>query len=135
MVDDSVNGFMIPQKNMTYAVNEEYSLRVKDEMNDSCEFEVSILEDYLTPDQMAELFVKSDCMIHAQITDALSASVQEILYAGKLVFNPEWLASVIDSVPYELKVNNDIFDIRKYEKSFSAFFRRCGVGINENCTN
>ena len=40
---------------------------------------------------MAELFVKSDCMIHAQITDALSASVQEILYAGKLVFNPEWL--------------------------------------------
>lgn len=76
---------------MTYAVNEEYSLRVKDEMNDSCEFEVSILEDYLTPDQMAELFVKSDCMIHAQITDALSASVQEILYAGKLVFNPEWL--------------------------------------------
>ena len=45
------------------------------------------------------------------------------------------IASVIDSVPYELKVNNDIFDIRKYEKSFSAFFRRCGVGINENCTN
>lgn len=76
---------------MTYATNKKYLSEIKKELQSDCGFEFCILEDYLSPEQMAQLYINSDWMIHAQITDALSASVQEFLYSGKLIFNPEWL--------------------------------------------
>ena len=33
----------------------------------------------------------SDILLHAQLTDAFSASIQESLYAETIVFNGEWL--------------------------------------------
>lgn len=95
---------------MTYATNEEYKNKVKNKIKANGKFEYRVLEDFLTSELMAQLYINCDWMIHAQITDALSASVQEFLYAGKLLFNPQWLN-------YEEIDNKDVYYV-KY-KDFS----------------
>jgi hypothetical protein len=51
----------------------------------------TIVEQYLNDEKIAELTLLSDIFIHAQTTDALSASVCEHLYSKCLVFNPSWI--------------------------------------------
>ena len=51
----------------------------------------SFFESYLSDDEVAELTLLTDIFIHAQITDAKSASMCEHLYAGALVINPDWI--------------------------------------------
>ena len=50
-----------------------------------------ILKDYMNGEECARLNCVTDVFVHAQTTDAFSASVQEFLYAGKLVLNPSWI--------------------------------------------
>lgn len=50
-----------------------------------------ILEDYMNEEESSRLKCVTDIFIHAQLTDAFSASVQEFLYAEKIVLNPEWI--------------------------------------------
>lgn len=50
-----------------------------------------VVEKYLTDVEVARLRYASDIFIHAQITDAFSASVQEYLYAGSILINPKWI--------------------------------------------
>lgn len=47
--------------------------------------------DYLSPKQSAEVTCITDIFIHAQKSDARSASMCEHLYAGCLVINPKWI--------------------------------------------
>ena len=54
-----------------------------------CDYQ--IVDRYLDDRELGMLRMATDIFIHGQITDALSASVQEYLYAGKLVFNPAWI--------------------------------------------
>lgn len=51
----------------------------------------SIFESYLTDEEIAELTFLTDIFIHAQITDAQSASMCEHIYSGALVINPSWI--------------------------------------------
>ena len=46
---------------------------------------------FLDKEQTAILRAAADIFVHAQKTDALSASVQEYLYAGAYVVNPVWI--------------------------------------------
>ena len=50
-----------------------------------------LLRQLLDEEKMAKLRCISDIMLHAQPTDAFSASVQECLYCGAIVFNGAWL--------------------------------------------
>ena len=42
--------------------------------------------------EVAKLRYATDIYINAQITDAFSASMQEYLFSGAIVFNPRWLS-------------------------------------------
>jgi len=49
------------------------------------------LTEHLEGDDWARLTLSADIFVHAQSTDAASASMQEHLYAGAVVFNGSWL--------------------------------------------
>ncbi len=57
--------------------------------NSGCTWD--IIEDFLNDEQTAKLRKSVDIFIHAQETDALSASMLEYLYAGSVVLNGAWL--------------------------------------------
>ena len=84
---------------MTYGVSGDYIDEIK-KLLSSSGYNYRILTDFMDYDTVAELCCLSDVFIHAQDTDAFSASVQEYLCAGKLLMNPNWI--IYD----ELKNNN-----------------------------
>ena len=51
-----------------------------------------VLTDYMSDIEVAKLRYATDIYINAQITDAFSASMQEYLFSGAIVFNPRWLS-------------------------------------------
>ena len=75
---------------MTYGGSEEYIGSIKLALEKSGSAGV-VLTDYMDRREIAELRVASDIFIHAQTTDALSASLLESLYAGSVVLNAKWL--------------------------------------------
>jgi len=55
-----------------------------------CEYQ--LITDFLSDIDIAKLRVATDIFIHAQTTDAFSASVQEYLFSGAVVLNPKWIS-------------------------------------------
>ncbi len=49
------------------------------------------IEGYLSEEEIAKLRLVCDVLIHAQLTDAASASLRECMYGGSLVINGAWL--------------------------------------------
>lgn len=76
---------------MTYGCpDSSYLMSLKEKANNSgCES--VFIEDYLTEEGIAKLRLICDILIHAQPTDAASASVRECLYGGSIVVNGDWL--------------------------------------------
>lgn len=75
---------------VTYGLTPGYRSRLVSSLGElGCGYR--LIEEYLDDEQLARLRESSDVFIHAQTTDAFSASVQEYLYARKLVFNPVWI--------------------------------------------
>ena len=86
---------------MTYGLQNEYLKRVEEYAHETdCDFQ--ILTDFMDSNRIAELCVLTDVFIHAQETDAFSASVQEYLCAGKLLISPVW-------IKYDELINNNIY--------------------------
>lgn len=86
---------------MTYGLNEDYYKKIKTLIEDiGCEY--LLLLDYMDTDEIAKLCNITDVFVHAQKTDAFSASVQEYLCAGKLLINPSWIT-------YDELINNHVF--------------------------
>lgn len=50
-----------------------------------------VLLDYMNDKESSKLKCVTDIFVHAQTTDAFSASIQEFLYAEKIVLNPSWI--------------------------------------------
>ena len=50
-----------------------------------------IIDDFLNKEKSAMLRIATDIFIHAQKSDAFSASIQECVYAGSVLINPEWI--------------------------------------------
>ncbi len=50
-----------------------------------------IFTEFMDDTETMKLRTVTDLFIHAQRTDALSASVQEYLFAKKLLLNPSWI--------------------------------------------
>ena len=67
----------------------------------------SVFESFLTDMEIAELTSVTDIFIHAQTTDARSASMQEFLFANCLVINPKWISySDFEDRVFYLKFEN-----------------------------
>ena len=76
---------------MTYGVKDaQYLTDLKQEAS-ALGAEFVILQEFLNEEKIAKLRVVCDILLHAQLTDAFSASIQESLYAGVIVFNGKWL--------------------------------------------
>lgn len=76
---------------MTYGTTESYVREVEGALSGlPCSSQV--LRTHLGPSEQAKLCLATDLFIHAQTTDALSASLQEFLYAGATVLNAAWLS-------------------------------------------
>jgi len=74
----------------TYGLEEGYRQRLVEEL-EKAGFKYLLVERNLKDDEIGKLRMAADIFIHAQTTDAFSASVQEYLYAGKVIFNPAWI--------------------------------------------
>lgn len=79
---------------MTYGVkSNEYLLELENRIKEiNCDY--VILSEFLDEEMTAKLRCICDILLHAQLTDAFSASIQESLYSGSIVVNGSWL-------PYE----------------------------------
>lgn len=69
---------------------DEYKKSLKDIL-DNNEIKYIFIEEFLKGKRLAELRNALDLFINAQITDALSSSVLEYLYAGAVLLNAGWL--------------------------------------------
>ena len=93
--------FLFP---FTYGLNRKYFLEVKD-LLDKSQLNYRILTDYLSDYKVAQLRKSSDIMINLPISDQLSGSMQECLYAGNIVITGDWL-------PYRILEEQGIFMLR-----------------------
>lgn len=81
---------------MTYGATPEYINEVsKMAEQTGCSF--TMVCGFKSEEEIALLRLSCDIMIHAQLTDAASASIRESIYAGSVVMNGRWLA--YDNIP------------------------------------
>ena len=85
--DDANNkiSLIIP---MTYGGKTKYKEKVKEAAS---KHKCAVLEDFMDSDEVSKLRVASDIYINAQVTDALSKSMLEHIYAGSAVIIGSWL--------------------------------------------
>lgn len=77
---------------MTYGISDnKYIDEVADFLRGMNVSGFKVLTDYMNDEESSNLKCVTDIFIHAQTTDAFSASVQEFLYAEKIVLNPTWI--------------------------------------------
>ncbi len=70
--------------------SEEYKNKIK-ELTKKTGCTYSFFESYLSEDEISEITKITDIFIHAQTTDAQSATMCEHLYCKCLVLNPQWI--------------------------------------------
>ena len=75
---------------LTYGLKPEYLLELEQSLKD-IECGYKIFTEFMDDTETMKLRTVTDLFIHAQRTDALSASVQEYLFAKKLLLNPSWI--------------------------------------------
>ena len=83
--------FVFPLTYATATDNKSALINSLVELLDEMQIDYIILESFLTDEEIAMLRVSTDVFIHAQTTDAFSASVQEYVFAGAKVLNPTWI--------------------------------------------
>lgn len=79
---------------LTYGVKDTAYINDLEKQVQALGCEYVILRDFLDEDSCAKLRVLCDVLLHAQLTDAFSASIQESLFSGSVILNGSWL-------PYE----------------------------------
>ena len=88
---DSIRGSLLLLFHMSYG---ECSVSYYDELIELLEkmgSEYRIVTDFLVGKDLAYIRLAADYYINAQTTDSLAATINEYLYAGKIVFNPGWI--------------------------------------------
>ena len=75
---------------LTYGRRQEYIDELKQELTRSG-FKYRLFESFMNDKEMAQLHCATDIFINAQLTDGLSASVLETLYAESTLLNASWL--------------------------------------------
>ena len=70
--------------------SDEYRQNIIDEIS-KINVKHVIIDDFLNKEKSAMLRNATDIFIHAQESDAFSASIQECVYGGAVLINPEWI--------------------------------------------
>ena len=89
---------------LTYPLKDHYIIEVKD-MAELTGVSYTVLERFLTNDELAALRKASDITVNIQITDSFSSAIQSHLYCQNVVILGEWLN-------YPLYNKSDVFYIR-----------------------
>jgi len=76
---------------MTYGSADEKYEQELEALSKKLPCPVHFYREYMSEEDIARLRRVTDIFIHAQKTDAFSATLQEFLYAGSLVLNGSWL--------------------------------------------
>lgn len=76
---------------MTYGVRDNAYLEEMEAAAKETGCEYVILREFMNEITSAKLRSVCDIMLHAQLTDAFSASIQESLYSGSIIINGSWL--------------------------------------------
>ncbi len=125
---------------LTYGRKEPYLKTLKEEIS-KYDFNIVCLHDYLDSQAISKLRLITDIQIQLPVSDALSSSVTEVLYAGNNVIAGSWLPyeiyernnielSSVDSVEelsdtlasLILTINNNLMDINKRKKKIEKVF-------------
>ncbi len=85
---------------LTYGSGDNEYVRQIKELVAKSQCTYTVFEKYMSDVEVAEITQITDVFIHAQTTDARSASMSEHLYANCLVINPDW----IDYPDFNVKV-------------------------------
>lgn len=80
--------FLLP---MTYQKDDTIYLHEINKIANEIDVETIILSEFMNDDEIAEVCLATDVFINAQITDAMSSSMIEQIYAGSIVVNGSWL--------------------------------------------
>jgi len=75
---------------MTYGLTVEYEKYIN-ELLDNVEFKFVIIKDYMTNEQIISLRRRIDIFVHAMITDAFSAALQESMFFQTVILMGSWL--------------------------------------------
>lgn len=76
---------------LSYGRKEQYLTDLKNVVHQSLDLEFRIIDSFMNPVEIAKLRLLTDVMIHAPISDALSGTMTEVLYAGNTVIAGGWL--------------------------------------------
>lgn len=97
-----------------YGKNQDYIVALKEEINKNKSIQTIIIEDFLSPRQVAQLRVNTDIQIQMPMSDALSASVMEVMYAKNIAICASWLPySPYKNVGIKFLEVNDFSDLPK----------------------
>ena len=94
------------------------------------ECDVKIFSEFMNDTDVARLRIAADIFVHAQISDALSASIQEYVYAGAVVLNPMWIKYIETE-----EIGIDIKEYSKFEEIADIVKEICDKGIKTNNEN
>lgn len=124
-LDRSYKDKLFIQLPVTYGLTPEYRQKLIESLQAlGCEY--SLIETFLDDKRLGTLRESADVFIHAQPTDAFSASVQEYLYAQKLVFNPVW-------IPYQELKDKGVFyrEYKDFEQLRQMLFDYLANGLSD----
>lgn len=103
---------------LTYGPKDQQYLDELDKRIEKFQGECIKIENYLFGEELAKIVCLLDVFVHAQTTDACSATVMECLYANKILLNGKWLHyDYFD----ELNINCVEFEMENlYDKLFDV---------------
>ena len=103
---------------MTYGRTEEYLFDIKNVVEQSS-LHFTLLDEYMSDREVAILRRVTDVFVQLQLTDQLSGSMQEHIFAGSLVITGSWL-------PYKIFNENGIklFKIDEIDNSLNQLLKK-----------
>lgn len=108
---------------MTYGADCDYIELINDKLID-LSIEYVILQNHLRTVELAKLRLETDLVINIQLTDALSGSLQEHIYAENLLLLGDWL-------PYSIFDKNDIYYRKTDVENLKSNIEDCVVNIEK----
>ncbi|MDI1256579.1 MAG: hypothetical protein PSV16_10800 [Flavobacterium sp.] len=114
--------------NLNYAITENQTIAYKNELNaaltkTNCSY--TILENFFSGETLALSRLATDVFVHAPVSDAISSTMLEMLYAGSVVIAGSWL-------PYKTFKNAQLkyHEIVEFE-DISKIFNAIALHFNE----
>ena len=89
-LDETTKGCVQIVMHLAYGLEDAYKAEIEQAISLSG-VNYKLLCDFYDLETMAMLRKATDIMIHAQVSDGLSGSIRETVYAGSILINPSWI--------------------------------------------